>query len=111
MSLLNGIGFVSSFGGIGVGRWQKTSSQKRVGVFKQAPVRVSVVSMNVMEGAGTEALRPVCPVLMGSAADMERCKAIGKALNELGIDADLRIASAHKVSLVTTIIPLEKAQT
>lgn len=40
---------------------------------------------------------PLVPVLMGSGADMAHCKKIGAALESFGIEATLRVASAHKV--------------
>lgn len=40
---------------------------------------------------------PLVPILMGSAADMPFCRKIAAALDQLGIESTLRIASAHKV--------------
>ncbi|GJD09194.1 Phosphoribosylaminoimidazole-succinocarboxamide synthase [Galdieria sulphuraria] len=42
-------------------------------------------------------LRPVVPILMGSSADLERCQKIAAACKQLGLDTELRIASAHKI--------------
>eukprot|EP00871_Galdieria_phlegrea_P003414 jgi/Galph1/4073/GphlegSOOS_G2745.1 len=42
-------------------------------------------------------LRPVVPILMGSSGDLERCQKIAAACMKLGLDAELRIASAHKI--------------
>lgn len=41
--------------------------------------------------------RPLVPVLMGSAADLPFCRKIVAALDALGIESTMRIASAHKV--------------
>eukprot|EP00178_Gracilaria_changii_P002120 TRINITY_DN1313_c0_g2_i1.p1 TRINITY_DN1313_c0_g2~~TRINITY_DN1313_c0_g2_i1.p1 ORF type:complete len:595 (+),score=80.21 TRINITY_DN1313_c0_g2_i1:241-1785(+) len=40
---------------------------------------------------------PLVPILMGSASDATFCKKIATALTSLGIESELRIASAHKV--------------
>ncbi|CAN8077299.1 unnamed protein product [Agarophyton chilense] len=40
---------------------------------------------------------PLVPILMGSASDATFCKKIAAALTSLGIESELRIASAHKV--------------
>lgn len=37
------------------------------------------------------------PIIMGSRSDMDHAEAIATGLRELGIDYELRIASAHKV--------------
>lgn len=42
-------------------------------------------------------LKPIVPVLMGSASDMKHCQKIADALKSLGIQSELRIASAHKI--------------
>mmetsp|Transcript_2007 Transcript_2007/g.6028 ORF Transcript_2007/g.6028 Transcript_2007/m.6028 type:complete len:536 (+) Transcript_2007:215-1822(+) len=92
-----GVGFVSNvhLGAVGGGR---AAIGQRSGI-KSARVGLTRVRVNmgVDGGASSDGPRPVCPVLMGSASDMSRCEAIGKALGEFGIDAELRIASAHKV--------------
>lgn len=36
------------------------------------------------------------PIIMGSKSDLEHGKAVQAALHELGIDSDIRVASAHK---------------
>lgn len=41
-------------------------------------------------------MQPLVPILMGSRADLKHCQAIADALKELGIAAELRVASAHK---------------
>ncbi len=41
------------------------------------------------------------PIIMGSPSDMDHAEAIGKALADLGIDYELRVASAHKVPAYT----------
>lgn len=55
--------------------------------------------MPVMTASSTPAptLNPIVPILMGSASDMSYCQKIASALKALGIDSDLRVASAHKV--------------
>ncbi|PXF41868.1 Phosphoribosylaminoimidazole-succinocarboxamide synthase [Gracilariopsis chorda] len=40
---------------------------------------------------------PLVPILMGSASDTPFCRKIATALSNLGIESELRIASAHKV--------------
>ncbi|KAK4522889.1 hypothetical protein GAYE_PCTG32G0779 [Galdieria yellowstonensis] len=42
-------------------------------------------------------LRPVVPILMGSGADIDRCQKIADACKRLGLDAEMRVASAHKI--------------
>lgn len=42
-------------------------------------------------------LKPVVPILMGSASDMGYCEKIANALTSLGVASELRVASAHKV--------------
>lgn len=42
-------------------------------------------------------LAPIVPILMGSASDLTYCERISKALTALGIQSELRIASAHKI--------------
>ncbi|CDF36166.1 fusion protein of phosphoribosylaminoimidazole carboxylase and phosphoribosylaminoimidazole-succinocarboxamide synthase, chloroplast or mitochondrial precursor [Chondrus crispus] len=42
-------------------------------------------------------LKPLVPILMGSGSDMKYCSKIADALTALGIDSELRIASAHKI--------------
>lgn len=46
---------------------------------------------------GASSLKPVVPILMGSASDMSYCEKIATALTALGIESELRVASAHKV--------------
>ena len=41
-------------------------------------------------------MTPVVVILMGSRSDMDHAEAIAKALVEFGVDAELRIGSAHK---------------
>lgn len=40
--------------------------------------------------------RPLVPILMGSRSDLEHGTKVKRALEELGVDAELRVASAHK---------------
>lgn len=47
--------------------------------------------------AAADASTPLVPILMGSASDMPYCEKIAAALSALGIQSDLRVASAHKV--------------
>ncbi|KAA8495667.1 Phosphoribosylaminoimidazole-succinocarboxamide synthase [Porphyridium purpureum] len=42
-------------------------------------------------------VKPVVVILMGSAADLKHCEKIAKAATALGMDAEMRIASAHKI--------------
>jgi phosphoribosylaminoimidazole-succinocarboxamide synthase len=51
----------------------------------------------VMSTAPAKTGKPLVPVLMGSAADLPFCRKIAAALDKLGIESTLRIASAHKV--------------
>ncbi|SNB72818.1 AIR carboxylase family protein [Thermoflexus hugenholtzii] len=41
--------------------------------------------------------RPLVVILMGSRSDLEHARAVIRALEELGLDWELRVASAHKV--------------
>lgn len=41
--------------------------------------------------------KPLVPILMGSGSDMKYCEKIAAALTALGIESELRIASAHKI--------------
>lgn len=41
-------------------------------------------------------MTPVVVILMGSRSDMDHAEAIAKALVEFGVDAELRVGSAHK---------------
>ncbi len=43
--------------------------------------------------------RPLVPIIMGSASDRKHGEAIAGALAELGIDSEIRVASAHKVAV------------
>ncbi len=45
----------------------------------------------------SDTVSPVVPILMGSASDTKHCEKISNALKSFGIEAELRIASAHKV--------------
>lgn len=40
---------------------------------------------------------PIVPILMGSASDLPYCEKISSALSALGIESEMRIASAHKI--------------
>jgi len=40
--------------------------------------------------------KAIVPILMGSSSDMPHAEKIGAALDEFGIDYDLRVGSAHK---------------
>lgn len=44
----------------------------------------------------TQELKPLVPIIMGSPADMSHAQRIAEALAELGIESELRVASAHK---------------
>ena len=41
-------------------------------------------------------MEPLVPILMGSRADLGHAQKIADALNELGIESEIRVASAHK---------------
>lgn len=41
-------------------------------------------------------MKPLVPILMGSSADLDHARKIAAALTDLGIEAELRIGSAHK---------------
>lgn len=40
---------------------------------------------------------PFVPIIMGSKSDLSHGQAIARALAELGLDSEIRVASAHKV--------------
>ena len=42
--------------------------------------------------------KPLVVILMGSIADEEHCLKISKACEDLGLDVDLRVGSAHKTA-------------
>ena len=41
-------------------------------------------------------MRPLVPIIMGSKSDLEHAQAIADALDEFGVDWEMRIGSAHK---------------
>jgi 5-(carboxyamino)imidazole ribonucleotide mutase/phosphoribosylaminoimidazole-succinocarboxamide synthase len=42
-------------------------------------------------------MQPLVPILMGSKSDLKHAEAIANTLEKFGIEAELRVASAHKV--------------
>lgn len=43
-------------------------------------------------------MKPLVPIIMGSKSDLSHGETIATALTELGIDSEIRVASAHKAA-------------
>jgi 5-(carboxyamino)imidazole ribonucleotide mutase len=74
-----------------------TTSLIRPALPRIAIARRATLSQPTSRMSATKPGKPLVPVLMGSAADLPFCRRIAAALDALGIESTLRIASAHKV--------------
>jgi phosphoribosylaminoimidazole carboxylase PurE protein len=52
----------------------------------------------ISKPGGSTLPQPLVPIILGSKADLEHAHSISKALGELGVPSETRIASAHKAT-------------
>jgi 5-(carboxyamino)imidazole ribonucleotide mutase len=52
----------------------------------------------IFRPGGSTLPQPLVPIILGSKADLEHARSISKVLDELGVQSEIRIASAHKAT-------------
>ncbi len=77
--------------------FEKLTGQRFAYGAQPARARVEHALADGIDGM-LDADRPLVPIIMGSASDRPHGEAIAGALAELGIDSEIRVASAHKVA-------------